>query len=131
MMKPLFSLALVALLPVAALAAAPADVVLKDTRQYDVYVASISGAPDCKMPAADGAGTPIAGECSVKKQRYVFDGELLTRNIDTGLCTRSTWRQVDRTRFSYDRFEMSSPSLEMSESTYKCDEDGRALTTVQ
>jgi hypothetical protein len=131
MMKTLFSLTLVALLPVAALAAAPADVVLKDTRQYDVYTASISGAPDCRMPAGEGTGTPDSGECTVKKERYVSDGELITRNVDTGLCTRSTWRQVDRTRFSYDRFEMSTPSLTMSESTYKCHEDGRSLTSVQ
>lgn len=127
-MKPLFSLALVALLPVAALAAAPADVVLKDTRQYDVYTASISGAPDCRMPAGEGTGTPESGECTVKKERFVFDGELFTRNANTGLCTRSTWRLVDRARFSNDRFEMSFPSTSMSEVTFKCQVDGTPVS---
>lgn len=118
------TIALAATLVCGLAAAADDSVVIKDTRQYEPYTTSISGAPGCKMPK-----DPLhvkEGECEVTKGRYIASGELLIRYAASGMCIQRVHTTEAMHKVNVQGGIMEAPDQVMTQKTYKCNADGSA-----
>jgi len=112
-----------AMLAVNAVHADTSTVVLRDTRQFGEYTASSAGIEGCKPPADPNDVQP--GECRVTKAKYVKSGELLTRNVEQGICDLEVYRTVDMRKFKRGNMpDFEVPSTEQRSERFRCDADG-------
>jgi hypothetical protein len=110
----------------AALATAHAEgnsLVLTDTRQYQEFTASWTGLRGCF--AQPGIREFEPGDCKITKAHQVNAGELLTLDLSTGICTRMTWRLLERGR-RYPGISAPDPVVqETRASYYECQADAQ------
>lgn len=73
---------------------------------------------------------PTPGDCAVKKARYIKAGELLLRNLNSGLCSHTAWMS-ELTSLTYQGHEVSAPSTLESNEVFACDADGKPVKKMQ
>lgn len=110
---------------VAMVAHAQDVVVLKDTRRFVPYTESISGPVGCAMPKdVDHPNLDDQNECRVTRSKLATSGELLTRNVAHGVCSKSVYTGGTKRLGGVPSGDVI-PDQSTSEETFKCDASGR------